>query len=954
MSGRPQRIIKLTDKIKNPNNVAEREGTHRKQFAQASALHPADSEASISALSSNVSTAENTALSHTAPSQSQPPHPEPEESFEIAVAPPAVVSEENGDLESDSEPVHIPKAKRRLAIPTFSLRCDTSPSPSVDDSTILVESAESSTSDEEINDRNNTPISKSTSHLKQTTGKRKQKAKKDTPATKRARQSTFDEVDGDGFLKDVDVQEIPAPKAAKSVDLDLFFQPSETRQGANGTLKAHRRCTICLDKPYIVADVSTLRRHIEAKHAGVYRKWAADNNFESKLPGDVKKRKEANAKIKLQQQQLDAHLKEMPKKERVIAYSELAFKRAAIEWMIFTNQPIQALEHPTFASMIQIAARATDGVTIPSRKACRSEIMRLFHEEINGLIALLADTDKVKGLVSLTCDAWQAGNTDGYFAVTAHWIQELPNREWELRSALIGFTQLNNAHNGPRLGQALFKIVDRLGIADKIGHVTCDNAKNNGTMLKEFAFRLEQKTGKPFDYIWRRVNCLAHIINLAAQALITAYSKSPHYDPSNPDAHLPFSETGFRDEVGLIRAITVKERSSAKRKEIFRLVQLRGSVVRPLQLLLDMPVRWSSTYVMLDRAESKKEFVDIFVYEIGLQEKSVNKRAKIDNLRPTEAEWDRIKLFIDLLGHADHAQQAFSSDRVSTLHLAIPALEALFKAWDSRRSREKYASFAEALSIGTAKIAEYYDKTGDSDAYIVSMYLHPEKKGSHFKKHWAEPLQNDAKTHMENIFKAKYFAMNSSNSLAIPAPLKGTSIKITTLLRELSDDESDDDHPPSRTAELSDPNKPWKSEFDRYLETIEQVPEGMDIIKWWGFNAHRYPVWAQLARDYLAIMASSVSSERAFSQGGLTISPRRNRLKADIVEAIQFVKCSKQQDLIFREAAPSSALELKLESDLVDGEQLTDGTGVQGDPSIRMEPSWDCVLLDSDDEDLFE
>lgn len=76
--------------------------------------------------------------------------------------------------------------------------------------------------------------------------------------------------------------------------------------------------------------------------------------------------------------------------------------------------------------------------------------------------------------------------------------------------------------------------------------------------------------------------------------------------------------------------------------------------------------------------------------------------------------------------------------------------------------------------------------------------------------------------------------MNSSNSLAIPAPLKGTSTKITTLLRELSDDESDDDHPPSRTAELSDPNKPWKSEFDRYLETIEQVPEGMDIIKWWG------------------------------------------------------------------------------------------------------------------------
>ncbi|KIK31598.1 hypothetical protein CY34DRAFT_39380, partial [Suillus luteus UH-Slu-Lm8-n1] len=52
-------------------------------------------------------------------------------------------------------------------------------------------------------------------------------------------------------------------------------------------------------------------------------------------------------------------------------------------------------------------------------------------------------------------------------------------------------------------------------------------------------------------------------------------------------------------------------------------------------------------------------------------------------------------------------------------------------------------------------------------------------------------------------------------------------------------------------------------------------------------NALRYPTWASLARDYLSIMTSSVSSERAFSQGGITISKRWNRLKGDIVEALQ-------------------------------------------------------------------
>lgn len=50
----------------------------------------------------------------------------------------------------------------------------------------------------------------------------------------------------------------------------------------------------------------------------------------------------------------------------------------------------------------------------------------------------------MNGDVSLTCDTWQAGNTDGYFAVTGHWIEETA-MQWELKSALVGFMQLCNA-----------------------------------------------------------------------------------------------------------------------------------------------------------------------------------------------------------------------------------------------------------------------------------------------------------------------------------------------------------------------------------------------------------------------------------------------------------------------------------------------------------------------------
>ena len=71
--------------------------------------------------------------------------------------------------------------------------------------------------------------------------------------------------------------------------------------------------------------------------------------------------------------------------------------------------------------------------------------------------------------------------------------------------------------------------------------------------------------------------------------------------------------------------------------------------------------------------------------------------------------------------HADNAQQAFSSDQATTLHLALLALEALHKAWTKRADYSKYCNFVLALNAGLDKIEEYYDCTADSDAYTFTM-----------------------------------------------------------------------------------------------------------------------------------------------------------------------------------------------------------------------------------------
>lgn len=109
-------------------------------------------------------------------------------------------------------------------------------------------------------------------------------------------------------------------------------------------------------------------------------------------------------------------------------------------------------------------------------------------------------------------------------------------------------------------------------------------------------------------------------------------------------------------------------------------------------------------------------------------------------------------------------------------------------------------------------------------------------------------------------------------------------------------------------------------------------------------NAETYPTWASIARDYLAIMGSSVSSERAFSSAGITISKRRNRLKPDIVEALQFRKSLIHHNIIFREV-PMSKLED--ESEALENEEDIEGMTI--DNEVLGADSWDAILADEED-----
>lgn len=85
--------------------------------------------------------------------------------------------------------------------------------------------------------------------------------------------------------------------------------------------------------------------------------------------------------------------------------------------------------------------------------------------------------------------------------------------------------------------------------------------------------------------------------------------------------------------------------------------------------------------------------------------------------------------------------------------------------------------------------------------------------------------------------------------------------------------------------------------------------------------------WASLALDHLSVMASAVSSERAFSAGGITISKLRNRLKGDIVEGLQVLKAGMKKGIFRSDYQPTSATDAREEEEAMLEAALLDSLG---------------------------
>ncbi|KAK0433854.1 ribonuclease H-like domain-containing protein [Armillaria borealis] len=196
--------------------------------------------------------------------------------------------------------------------------------------------------------------------------------------------------------------------------------------------------------------------------------------------------------------------------------------------------------------------------------------------------------------------------------------------------------------------------------------------------------------------------CFAHIVNLAAKAVISAVTAL--------NAVLLGETLDItRDPIAAVQALVRAIRGSSLRRHGFASV-LKMLDKKVLQLVLDVDIRWSSTDIMIEWAIELREGIELFLDKRDFTDLRKHKLSK--------DEWKALEIIHQILAVPHAFQQKLSADKTPTLSLAIPSFRRMIQLWQGLKIT--FPDAAPALDEGLEKLATYRERLDIVPAYTLA------------------------------------------------------------------------------------------------------------------------------------------------------------------------------------------------------------------------------------------
>lgn len=258
-------------------------------------------------------------------------------------------------------------------------------------------------------------------------------------------------------------------------------------------------------------------------------------------------------------------------------FDNKVFREYLAAFIVSSNSSLSLVENPNFHRLIQYC---NNKARMISRRTLGHDIQTLYQALFQQVINRLQRHCDDGGRVSITLDAWSSSTRIPFLGITGHYIE---GPTWQFKSVLLGFERLRGSHTADALSRVLLAVLQRFHLTKSVRGITTDNASTNNKML-----RILEKTLPTFKAKENHIRCMAHIINLAVQELLSHLRVSP---TDQVDQEIVSSSVGYIPKVfSQARSIIAKIRASNLLWESFE-AQSAVAKLPPLKLILDMPVR---------------------------------------------------------------------------------------------------------------------------------------------------------------------------------------------------------------------------------------------------------------------------------------------------------------------------------------------------------------------------
>jgi hypothetical protein len=422
----------------------------------------------------------------------------------------------------------------------------------------------------------------------------------------------------------------------------IHTRSAEEGEDGYGTSQI-KYCIHCTTMPYSTSVTTNMRNHLRTKH---------DILVET-IPGAVQQSildqlQRLYSKVEASGQTQDMDNQVLQKHIRQELLDE-----ALVTLIAVRNLSFRVVEWPEFHAVFKIANPMMDSYFISAHSTVPKKIEKQWYTQKDIVRKKL---QSAISSIHLSLDIWTSPNYHLLLGICAHFVGQ--NQE-KLSKALLALRTVEN-HSGEQQFSTLLPVLQDYGIIQKLGSIVSDNASTNDVLCRTTSIYLSEQEDIEWDFEFRRIRCIGHVINLAVQAFLfqslieedqlIAYDNEEARGEPTTTTHQIQKRNLFRTmgPLGKLHNIVIFIRLPSHRKE-FKL--LAGRMIP-----LDNRTRWNSWYHMLQVALKHESAIDSFTkkYFDSLEE---------DYLSPTE--WEKLRTISKFLALFDRATLKTQGDQGS-------------------------------------------------------------------------------------------------------------------------------------------------------------------------------------------------------------------------------------------------------------------------------------------------